>query len=144
MIFAHSSDKSKCNLGELSDLPDSSKTPFENIAKVQANKTWQFIGRILGLNSVNINKNSWNVTEFMLVITYVDGHNVANVISCNVPAIALTTIIGGVSLHLGDSDFHGHVTESFDGNEFQFIFSDLTLNNVSVASLATVDIYIKE
>ena len=66
MIFAHSSDKSKCNLGELSDLPDSSKTPFENIAKVQANKTWTLGASSTGLNTAWFFILDTKATEIMI------------------------------------------------------------------------------
>lgn len=143
MIFAHSSDKSKCNLGELSDLPDSSKTPFENIAEVQANKTWKFVDSATGSNAMSYRISDYpSITEVMLVCKYIEGSG-ERIVTVNIPEVTLP--LGGiVNLHVGNPTFYGNCRINSNGITKRINITEFFYSNADVTSYMSTMLYVKE
>ena len=136
MIFAHSSDKSKCNLGELSDLPDSSKTPFENIAKVQANKTWTLGASSTGLNRASFFILDTKATEIMIEAE-VTIDNATEMISVILPTEKIMHIGKMHYARLGTPGFYCIYQVATNGRSLYVQVDSFTHVSTTVNSLVT-------
>lgn len=141
MIFAHSSDKSKCNLGELSDLPDSSKTPFENIAKVQANKTWTLGASSTGLNTASFFILDTKATEIMIEAE-VTIDNETDIISIVIPTEKIMHIGKMYNARLGNQGFDCIYQVSTNGRSLYVKIDSFTHVSAAVSALST-NVYYK-